>query len=433
MGILVLFGSLLILLFIGSPVILALGTSALLYFLVVPGKFALLGMYSENFFSGMNSFLLLCMPLFIMAGEIMKRNQMINEIVDFANLLVGRLRGGLAYMCVLACMFFGGISGSALAEVSAIGPVAVKAMKDDGYPPAFAAALTATAALQGPIIPPSLPMVIFASVTNTSVGALFLGGAIPGIMLGLAMMFVIFLQGQKRNFPKSQIRTSWHQVKKVVMNSFFSLIMPLVIIGGIVTGAFTPTESAAVAVAYALIITLIGPKRKALGFKEVRSILLDTTKMTSQVYLIIAFALLLSWIFAMENVPSIVSDFVKVHHMSPYLLLFFVNVFFLINGCFISDVLQIVLFAPIFVPIFGSMGIHPIHFGIVMVVNVVIGMVTPPYGTALYLASAVSGVSLKEIVKETIPFTVSVISVLFLITYIPWFVLFLPRVFGFVR
>jgi TRAP-type transport system large permease protein len=334
----------------------------------------------------------------------------------------------------VACMFMGGITGSALAEVSAIGPVTVKAMKDEGYPPAFAAALTATASMQGPIIPPSLPMVIFASVTNTSVGALFIAGAIPGVMIGLAQMLVIAFQARRRNFPKSQRKLKLREIARVILISLPSLIMPVIIVGGIVTGAFTPTESAAVGVGYAMLVTYtFALKKSRIGFREFRELLASTARTTSQLYLIIGFALLLSWIFAIENIPSMVTNAVKVYSLSPYLLLFLVNVFFLINGCFVSDVLQIVLFAPIFVPIFASMGIHPIHFGIVMVVNVVLGMITPPYGTGLYLAAAVSKVGLKALVKETLPLTMSCIFVLFTITYIPWLVLFLPKWFGFVK
>jgi len=434
MGLIILLSTMVILLFIGSPVIVALGASSLIYFLFVPGKFAYLPMYSELFFSGMNSFLFLCIPLFILGGAIMQKNKMIDDLVDFANLIVGRLRGGLAYMTIVACMIMGGITGSALAEVSAIGPVSTKAMKDQGYPPAFAAAITASASLQGPIIPPSLPMIIYASVTNTSVGALFLGGAIPGIMIGLGLMVVVAFQAKRRHFPKSSQKRTLKEIGRITFNSLTSILMPIIIIGGIITGAFTPTESAAVAVAYGIIVTYtVAIKKSPIGFADWLELLASTTRTTSQLYLIIGFALLLSWIFAIENIPSLITNWVVSHNMSVYQLLFIVNVIFLINGCFVSDVLQIILFAPIFAPIFQSMGIHPVQFGVMMVLNVVIGMVTPPYGTGLYLAAAVGKVGLKELVIETIPMTCSSIVVLFITAYVPWVVLFLPRVLGWIH
>jgi TRAP-type transport system large permease protein len=434
MGIIILLSTMAIFLFIGSPVVVALGASSLIYFLVVPGKFAYLGMYSELFFNGMNSFLFLCIPLFILAGAIMQKNKMIDEIVDFANLLVGRLRGGLAYMTIVACMLMGGISGSALAELSAIGPVSTKAMKDQGYPPVFAAAITAVSSLQGPIIPPSLPMIIYASVTGTSVGALFLGGAIPGLLLGLGLMVVVAFQAKRRNFPKSSQKRTLKEIGRIIFNSLTSILMPVIIIGGIISGAFTPTESAAIAVAYAVIVTYtVAIKKNPIGFADWLELLASTARTTSQLYLIIGFALLLSWIFAIENIPSMITNLVTSYHMPVYLLLLVVNVIFLINGCFISDVLQIVLFAPIFAPIFQSMGIHPVQFGVMMVLNVIMGMVTPPYGTGLYLAAAVGKVGLKELVRETIPMICSSIVVLFITAYVPWVVLFLPRLLGWIQ
>jgi tripartite ATP-independent transporter DctM subunit len=434
MGIIILLSALVIFLFIGSPVVVALGASALIYFLLTPGKLALLSMYSELFFNGMNSFLFLCIPLFILAGAIMQRNKMIDEMVDFANLIVGRLRGGLAYVTVIACMLMGGISGSALAEISAVGPVATTAMKDEGYPPAFAAAITVVSSMQGPIIPPSLPMIIYASVTNTSVGALFLGGAVPGAMIGLSLMLLIAFQAKKRNFPKSRRKRNMKEIGSIIFNSLTSLIMPIIIIGGIVSGAFTPTESAAVAVAYAVVVTYtVAIKKSLMGFAVWRELLASTARTTSQLYLIIGFALLLSWIFAIEDIPSLITNLVTTHDMSPYLLLFIVNIILLINGCFISDVLQIILFAPILTPIFQSMGIHPVHFGVMMVFNVILGMITPPYGTGLYLGAAVGKVGLKELVIETFPMTGCCIVLLFIVAYIPQLSLFLPRLFGFVQ
>lgn len=418
------------LLIIGSPVIFAIASAALTYFLIAPGMMGRFYMYVHTFFTGMDSFVLLCIPLFILAGEIMKRSGMLSDLVNFTQIVVGRFKGGLAYVNVLASMLFGGISGSGLADVSSLGPIEIAMMKEAGYSGAFSAALTATSAIQGPIIPPSIPIVIFASVTGVSVGALFLAGAIPGILIGIGQMVMIFIICKRRNFPKSDVCYGFKKVVRVIASSFFALLMPIIIVGGIIGGIFTPTEAAAVAVFYSLVISLTVYRK--IKLKDIKEILYNSIKVTSSVYLIIGFTGIISWIFAIEKVPSMITTFVTASALSPYTLLFLVNLFLLFNGMWISDTAQLILFAPLFTRIFTSMGINPVHFGIVFVVNVMIGMITPPYGMALYLAAAIGKVELRKVVIETIPFTIVSILVLFLITYIPLIVLFLPKLFNLV-
>lgn len=431
MNLLITLGTLFFLLLVGSPVVFAIGSAGIIYFVVQPDLWPIMGVYAQRFFMGMNSFVLLCIPLFILAGEIMSSSGMMKDLVRFAQLLVGRFRGGMAYVNVLVSMLFGGITGSGLADVSALGPIEITAMNEDGYEPAFSGAITATSAIQGPIIPPSIPMVLFASLTNVSVGALFFGGLVPGVCIGLGQMLVIKMMSKKRHFPKRTEEISMREAFQITKTAFFALLMPLIILGGILSGVFTPTEAAAIACGYSLIISKFVYKK--LSFENLRNALATTAKTSASVYLIVAFTAVISWILAIEGLPSLIQGWVTANKPSPYFMLFLVNVFFLFNGMWLSDTAQLVLFAPLFAPIMNSLGIHPIHFGVVMVVNVMIGMITPPYGLALYLSASIAQVPLKSLVRETIPFVAISIAVLFLISYVPWMVLGIPRYLGLIQ
>lgn len=431
MSLLIILGILMVLLIIGAPVMFAVGVAGFTYFAIAPNMWGSVGIYAHKFFTGMDSFVFLCIPLFTLAGDLMGQSGMMNELVKFSQLLVGRIRGGLAYVNVLVSMLFGGISGSAMADVSALGPVIIKMMAKDGYKREFAAAITATTAIQGPIIPPSIPMVIFASVTNVSVGALFLGGAIPGILVGLGQIMVIALMAKPRNFPRHDQKVTIKEATHVTASAFWALLMPVIILGGILGGVFTATEAAAVAVAYSFIIATFVYKNMTV--KSLMNSLSRSIQTTAAVYLIIAFSYVLGWIFAVERVPQMIAHFVQVHQLSPYTVLFLINLFILFNGMWISDSVQLILFAPIFTPLVVGMGIHPIHFGVVMVINVMISLITPPYGFAFYLAATISGVTLKSVVKEALPFLLISIGVLFLVTYAPFISLYLPKLFGFIR
>lgn len=419
------------LLIIGAPVVFAIGIAGLSYFIVKPGMWSVVAVYTQRFYAGMDSFVFLCIPLFIFSGEIMKRSGMTSDLVKFAQVLVGRLRGGMAYVTVLASMLFGGITGSGLADISALGPVVIESMKKDGYKTSFAAALTATSAIQGPIIPPSIPMVIFASLTDVSIGALFLGGAIPGVLIGVGQMVVIGLLGKKRNFPKQSVHYTFKEIFAATKSAIYALLMPIIILGGILSGMFTPTEAAAIAAAYALIIAAVVYRQ--ITFKDLYHAVVETAKTSGSIYLIVGLVSTVSWVLAAERIPLALQHILHIYAPSKYTLLFLVNVFFLFNGMWLSDVAQLVLFAPLFTPIFASLGVSPIHFGVVMVVNIMISMITPPYGLALYLAAAISNEPLTKIIKDTVPFTFVSIIVLFVVTYIPILDLLLPKLFGLVR
>lgn len=419
---------LIVMLVLGSPVVLAIATAGISYFLIKPDMLGSLTMYVHKFYTGMDSFVFLAIPLFILVGELLSQGKMMDQLVQFSQLIVGRFRGGLAHVNVFGSMLFGGVSGSGLADVSALGPIQVKMMHKAGYKKEFAAALTATSAIQGPIIPPSIPLVIFAGLTNVSVGALFLGGIIPGILIGLAQMILIVIMAKRKGFPKEKQDFTLKNIIKVTSSAITALMLPVIIIGGILGGFFTPTEAAAIAVAYAFIINAVTMKK--IDLRATMRALNNTIRLSASIYLIIGFTSVISYILAIERIPSLINDLVVASNVSPYLLLFIVNIFFLLNGMWISDVAQLLLFAPIFTPIFAGMGVDPVHFGVVMVVNVMISMITPPYGMALYLAAAISDSKLSTIVKEAFPFLLVSIAVLFLITYVPSLVMFLPNLFN---
>lgn len=420
------------LLLFGSPVIFAIGFAGLAYFFIEPGMLSMLPLFAHKMFTGMDVFIWLSIPLFIMAGDIMSSVGMTDRLLGFSRLLVGSFRGGLAYVNVVGSMLFSGVSGSALADISALGPVEIEMMKKDGYRADFSTALTVVSSVQGPIIPPSIPFVVFSSLTQTSVAALFLAGAVPGILLGVAQMIVIFIMSRRGgNFPRNPIANlSLAVALRIVLDALWALLMPIIIIGGIVSGVFTATEAAAVAVAYAIAVGVLAYRN--LTLQTFWAIMDRTARTSASIYLIVGFATIISWILANERVPSELGMLIEELDMPVWALLLMINIFFLINGLWIGDSVQLLLFAPLFTPIFAQLGVDPIHFGVIMVLNVMIGLLTPPYGMALYLGSAVSGVSIGAIVRQSLPFLLACLIVLLLVTYIPAISLTLPRFFGFV-
>ena len=420
---------LLVLLVVGAPVVLAIGTAAMSYFIIKPDMMGSLMIYAHRLFSGMDSFIYICIPLFMLSGELMGRTGLMDKIMDFCRIFVGRLRGGIAYVSVLASMMFGCISGSGLACIAALGPIEISMMEKEGYDRNFVTALTATAAIQGPVIPPSIPAVMFAGLTSVSVGALFVGLFVPGIMLGVGQMCIIAYMARKYGFPKSDVSYTKKEIVQITLKSLGAIFMVVLILGGILSGIFTATEASGIAVVYVILLDLLGARRLKLA--DLWDSLKTTVSGAVSIFLIIGFSSIISWIFAMENVPLMINNFVISSNLSPYLLLFIVNIFFLFNGMWISDSAQLVLFAPIFTPLFTALGVSPLHFGIVMIVNVMIGMITPPFGVALYAATSVSGCELKEVVKRSLPFTASCIVVLFIVTYFAEVVLFVPKLLGY--
>ncbi|WP_293008838.1 MULTISPECIES: TRAP transporter large permease [unclassified Oscillibacter] len=423
--IVMLFGMLLI----GAPVIMAIGTSALAYFFISPGMVDSLMMYAHRMFTGMDSFIYVCIPLFMLSGELMARTGLMDKIVDFARIFVGRLQGGVAYVAILANMMFGCVSGSGIACIAALGPIEVSMMEKERYNKDFSAALVATSALQGPIIPPSIPAVMFAGLTSVSVGAMFVGQIVPGVMLGVVHIMIVAFMARKYNFPRSEVHFTAKEKLQISLKALGAIGMVVVVLGGIMSGIFTATEASGIAVIYVLVLDLAITHR--LKLSELWECLKVSAKGTATVYLIIGFTSVISWILSVENVPIMLSSFIQNTNMSPYLFLFLFNIFILFNGMWISDSAQQVLYAPIFTPLFVAMGCSPIHIGVVFVINIMIGMITPPFGMALYTVCGVTGCDLKKVVKKSLPFTIGCIFILFLLSYCPLLVLTLPRMLGY--
>lgn len=420
----------LLLLFLGMPVTFVLGISSVVY-CFVSGNPQFLYMVSHKFFSGMDNFVLMAVPLFILTGEIMNQGNITNKLVDFADVLVGRLRGGLAYINILSSMFFAGITGSALSEVAALGSIMIPAMEKSGYDKEYSTAVTAAAAIQGPIIPPSIPAVLIAAVTGTSTGTLFLGGAIPGFILGISACIVTYFVAKKRQYPKSQRNFSIKEVITLAIHSFFPLLTPFIILGGLLSGLFTPTEAAGVAVLYSLIVTYIG--YRALTLSGLKKIMRITIISTAKIYLIIGSASVFAWILAMENIPALIANFLMSFSGSYVLTLIIINLFLLFWGMWMDTAPSIMILMPLLYPIATKIGVHPTHFGVLVIVNLMMGLLTPPFGMALFSAQAIGKVTLKGLLKELRPFLIADLIVLSLVTFVPELSLFLPRFFGLIK
>jgi tripartite ATP-independent transporter DctM subunit len=327
-------------------------------------------------------------------------------------------------------MFFAGISGAALSDVAALGSVFIPAMEQNGYERKFAAAITATSSIQGPIIPPSIIIVIYAAIMGASVGALFAAGIIPGVLIGLTDCLIVMVKAKRRGYPKRGTKFSLKEVGVSFIRGVPALILPGIIFGGIVGGVFTPTEAGAVAVIYGLMLGFFF--LKTLKPEAMVRVLRETMMKTGTLFIIVAFAKIFSWVLAMENVPQIIGDHIFGWTNNVYLILFIMNVIFLFVGTWLETGAAIILLGPVFGPALVNLGIHPVHLGMVMIVNLVIGLITPPFGVCLFAVSSLSGCSVEEIAKEAFPYIMLDIGVLFLITYFPAVVLFFPKMFGLV-
>ena len=419
---LVLFGGLAIL---GVPLSFATGISALAFFLISGSS---LNTVIHTFFTSINSFVLMAIPMFIFAGQIMSECKISDGIIKFSDLIVGRFRGGLAQVNILASMFFGGCSGSALADVTGLGSVLIPAMEEKGYSREFSAAVTVASSIQGPIIPPSIPMVIFASVAQVSTGALLIGGAVPGVLLGLSQMLIVYFISRKRGYKSTDKVYTMREKLAIFKESVPALIMPLLLMGGIFFGIFTPTEAAAVAVAYSILIGFFVYRN--LSLKKLIEIGKRVARDSASIFFLIGTAGIFGWILAMAEIPAMLSAVILRHGTSPYLLLFLINILLLIWGMLMDAAPAILIFGPILTPMVEAMGINVIHFGVLMVFNLMIGLMTPPYGLCLFSATTICKSSIGEITRELVPFIFISVVVLFVITYIPEIVLFLPKLSG---
>jgi tripartite ATP-independent transporter DctM subunit len=412
---------------VGMPIGFAMLSSAFLYLLF---KGQDIGLVAAQALNGLfRSFVLLAVPLFIVAAEIMNAGTISERLVQFATLIVGRIRGGLAHVVVIASMIFSGMSGSAIADAAGPGKLMIEMMlRGERYKPGFTGALAAAAATIGPIIPPSIPMVLYAMVANTSVGYLFLGGFIPGILMGLSLMAVIALSARREQLP-IEPPISRAEVGPIMRQSVPALFLPIILLGGIYSGFTTPTEAAAVAAAYALILAC--GFYRVLGLRQVVELFVGAARSTAVVGLVVAGALLINYVIAAEQIPNEVGQWIKTLHVSPFNFLLIINLLFLVLGCFLDTLLMLLVIVPITMPTIKELGIDRVHFGVTTIVNLMIGMITPPYSELLFVVTGITGIKLTSMYKHIGPFILALVLALFLMLAVPGVVLWLPMQFGY--
>lgn len=383
----------------------------------------------RNVYQGMDSFPLMAIPFFMLAGELMNRAGITQRIVGFAQAMVGHWRGGLAQVNVVDSMIFAGISGSAVADVSALGSMLIPAMEKKGYTRRFAAAITAASAIIGPIIPPSGIMIIYAYVMGESVAALFLAGIVPGVMIGIALMIAIRLMADRYNLPQATQRASWGDTARAAGQAFWPLFTPVIILGGILGGVFTPTEAAAVAVGYALFIGFF--VLRTLTLTDLPGIFTRAGITSAVVLLLVGAAMAFKTVAALSQTPEMLAAWFLGLTENPYILLFLLNVLLFIVGMFLDAGPAIIVLGPILGPVFTDLGVNSVHFAIIMAVNLTVGLLTPPMGLVLFATAAVANLRVETVAKAVLPFLAVEVVVIFLITYIPAISLTVPRLAGF--
>lgn len=408
------------------PIGYAMIGSGVLY-LAVTGKD--IGLAGEQILQGLyTNFVFLAVPLFIFAANVMNVTTVTDRLFDFCLVLVGRLRGGLAHVNVLTSLVFSGMSGSAVADAAGIGKLTIDMMvKDNRYTPGFAAAITAASAVIGPIFPPSIPMVLYAMVSNTSVGYLFLGGMVPGVLMAVLQMLGIAAVAKRRNFP-IEAKIPLGDYPRITARAFPALMMPVVMLGGIYSGAFTPTEAAAVAALYAIALALV---YRTLSAGRFVTVLIETARSSSVVALIIAGAFVFNYIIAGERTADYLAAWLTSMQLSQWQFLLLVNVAFLVLGCFLDATVMLLVLVPLLLPTVKALGIDLVHFGVIIVVNMMIGLITPPYGVLLFVISGLTGIKLREIIREGWLWIGLAVAQLLAMTYIPGIVLWVPRMFGY--
>lgn len=416
------FALLVSLMVLGLPVAVAMCLTSVVT-LVLLGQTEILSVMGQRMYSSTTAFPLLAIPFFILAGNLMNTGGMTERIFRFAHSLVGHFKGGLGQVNVLGSMVFAGMSGSALADAMGLGAIEVKAMVKSGYQPRFAAAVSAASATIGPVIPPSIPLVIYGSMSGVSVGALFLGGLVPGILMGVAMMVTVYIIAVKRNYPREP-RATAHEVVRALLGGLAAIATPALIMGGILSGIFTPTEASVAASIYALFLGLA--VYRELHWADLPEILWDTVRQTAQVMFIVAAAGLFGWLLIYLRVPDALIAWLSALSGNPLVVLIIINVILLMLGCFMEGIAIMLLTIPIFMPIIGQLGINPVHFGVLMTLNLMLGLLTPPVGMVLYAMSSVARVPMMVLAKELVPFLVSLFVVLALITAVPVLVTWLP-------
>jgi tripartite ATP-independent transporter DctM subunit len=411
---------------LGVPVVFALIFGPSLDFLI-QGKEALYSIMLQRSFAGMNQFSLLAVPLFILAGELMNRGGITERLVRFARALVGHFHGGLAQVTIVSSIFFAGLSGSAVADVSALGSILVPAMEKDGYPRDFAAAVTGAASLIGPIIPPSIIMIVYSYIMEVSTGALFAAGVVPGLLMGLTLMIMTSILARRRGYPR-QPRASLREVGAAAKGSFLPIMTPFVILAGILFSVVSPTEAAIIAVAYALLLSLVVLRTMRLG--ELPAILGQAGLQAAVILLVIGSAAVFGWVLTITRMPQELASLILDVTRNPYVFLLICNIMLFIVGMFLDAGPAILILGPILGPTITQLGINPTHFAMVMCLNLTVGLATPPFGLVLFATSTIAGRPVGAIVRAMVPYLLVHVVVILIITYFPILSLALPRFFG---
>lgn len=417
----------LVLLLLGVPVAFSLGTSTIVYLSL---KGVAISLIAQRMFTGLDVFPFMAIPFFILAGNLMGTSGITKRLVHLSDVLVGYIRGGLAHVNIVSSMLFAGISGSALADIASIGAMLIPAMKEAGFDDDFSAGITAASAIVGPIIPPSIPFVIYALLSSTSVAGLFLGGMIPGILIGFSLMIITYFMARKRNYPYRKIPTA-KEIVQAFVQGIIPLIMPIIILGGILSGVFTATEASGIAVIYAIIVGFLVYKNIAL--KDFFNALVSTAKTTGVIFVIIACSNIFNWALVVEGIPQSMTYFVLQVFKDRTMLLLAINIVLLIVGTFMEGTAAMIILVPILVRITSAYNVEPIMLGVIVVLNLMIGLLTPPVGLVLYAVCGISKLSLERVTKAVLPFLVVEVGVLILVTYIEPISMFLPRLFGYAR
>ncbi len=427
-----------------SPFSLCIVTMTLLAFLGLPIGHAMIaasilylwlagldmGTAAEQLLNGMYSnYIILAVPLFILAAELMNIGSMTERLLRFCDAIVGRFRGGLAQVNVLQSIIFAGMSGSAIADAAGTGKMMQQMMTANGkYRASYAAALTAVTAVIGPIIPPSIPMILYALVSDSSIGFLFLGGVIPGLLMAGAQMVIVGIQARRGNFPVEP-PTPLRELPRITWQALPTIMMPVVLLGGIYSGITTPTEAAAVAAAYALVISVV--LYRSVSWRDFYGSVLASARTSASIGMLIAGALVFNYVVTVENIPDSIKVLLNAWDLSPTTYLILVNILLLVLGCLLEGTTILLVVVPVLIPTAKALGIDLVHFGVVVVVNIMIGLITPPYGLLLFVMTRIAEVPVRDIVRDTLPFLFAMVAALALITFVPETVLWLPRLLGY--
>lgn len=412
---------------LGLPIGYSMIAGSILYLLLANLD---LGTSAEQILNGLyNSYVLLAVPLFLFSAELMNVSKMTDHLLRFCDMLVGRFRGGLGHINIVQSIIFAGMSGSAIADLAATGRISIDMMtRHNRYPASYAAAITAASAVIGPIIPPSIPMVLYALVSDTSVGYLFLGGIIPGLLMAVAQMVINTVQAHRHDYPVEQ-PVPLREWPGITITALPALLMPIILLGGIYGGVMTPTEAAAVAAAYAFLVAVLWYRN--VTARETYQAVLNSSRSTAAIGMLIAGALVFNYVVTIEQIPQTVRGLLSVYDFSATMFLLWVNIVLLVLGCLLEGSTIILVILPILIPTAKALGIDLVHFGVIAVFNIMIGLITPPYGLLLFIASAISGAPLRTIIRDTMPFVLAMIVALAIITFIPDTVLWLPRLLGY--